>query len=80
MMQLDPVNHLFSLHYSLVPHLQEYYKLPGCEEAEDVNEALYITSRGIIKDLSEHGLIEDYQEGNDTLSVQSSVFGGEERE
>jgi hypothetical protein len=54
---------------------QEYYKLPGCEEAADADDALHITSRRIMAELSENDLIEDYDEDNDEQQVISSIFG-----
>jgi hypothetical protein len=57
--------------------MQEYYKLPGCEEVADADEALYVTSRRIMAELSENDLIEDYNKDNVEQLVISSTFGRE---
>lgn len=53
----------------------EYYKLPGCEDVEDADEALYVTSHRIMNELSEHNLVEDYNKDDDERLVYSSKFG-----
>lgn len=56
---------------------QVFYKLPGCEEVADADEALYVTSRRILAELSENDLVRDYNEGNDEQQVFNSNYGGE---